>query len=229
MKKKVARTIAKPAQNLYANPDMGPWLAAARDGSGEALGKLLQALRTYLYLIAEDELDSALLPKGSASDLVQDTFLEAQRDFGQFGGNSAEEWQAWLRCLLRHNLADFARRYRGRQMRCIERESPQDRAEAEDGFDGGLVANGPTPSGLASQHEERDGLERALARLSADHCRVIRLHNHDECTFEEIGERMGRSAEATRKLWRRALDALHQELHRPRHEGADQHVKPGNA
>jgi hypothetical protein len=69
----------------------GDLLAAARRGSREALGQSLEACRRYLLAIADRQLDQDLQAKGGASDLVQETFLEAQRDFGQFHGPSPDE------------------------------------------------------------------------------------------------------------------------------------------
>src|SRR5262245_55812569 len=80
------------------------WLAAARAGSSEALGQALEACRNYLLLIALRELDSGLQAKGGASDLVQETMVDALRDFRRFHGSSEAELQAWLRELLLHNL-----------------------------------------------------------------------------------------------------------------------------
>ena len=54
--------------------------------------------------------------------MVQETFLEAQRDFGRFRGTTDGELRAWLRQLLLHNLANFARSYRGTEKRQVERE-----------------------------------------------------------------------------------------------------------
>ena len=90
--------------------DAAQRLAAARAGSREALGQVLQACRGYLLLLAERELDPDLQTKGGASDLVQETFLEAQKDFANFQGNSEGELRAWLRQILLHNLANFTRR-----------------------------------------------------------------------------------------------------------------------
>src|SRR5437773_7487633 len=92
--------------------DVAQYLPAARSGSREALGRVLEAYRAYLLLIANRQLDPELRAKGGASDLVQETFLEAQRDFAHFHGDSPGEVQAWLKQLLLHNLANFARRYR---------------------------------------------------------------------------------------------------------------------
>src|ERR687883_158141 len=93
--------------------DVARGLAEARAGSREALGRVLEACRGYLLLVAERELAPDLRPKGGASDLVQQTFLEAQRDFARFRGDSEEELLAWLRRLLLHNVADFSRRFHG--------------------------------------------------------------------------------------------------------------------
>ena len=50
--------------------------------------------------------------------------LEAFRDFERFGGNSEQEWLAWLKRILAHNAADFIRRYRGTAKRQARREVP---------------------------------------------------------------------------------------------------------
>src|SRR4051794_37421346 len=89
------------------------WLPGARAGAPEALGQLLEAWRGYLLVVAQRELDPDLRAKGGASDLVQETFLEAQRDFPRFHGDSEAELLAWLRRLLLNNVANFTRSYRG--------------------------------------------------------------------------------------------------------------------
>src|SRR5580698_9544840 len=104
-----------------AKTDTAQWLPAARAGSGEALGQVLEACRGYLLLIAQQELDTALQAKGGASDLVQQTFLEAQRDFSGFQGTTHAALLAWMRQLLLNNLANFRRDYH-RDKRRVSRE-----------------------------------------------------------------------------------------------------------
>jgi hypothetical protein len=41
---------------------------------------------------------------------------------------------------------------------------------------------------------------------------VIELRNRERLTFAEVGQRMGRSAEAARKLWARAIELLRKEM-----------------
>jgi RNA polymerase sigma-70 factor (ECF subfamily) len=192
------------------DPDLGGWLAAARAGSADALGRALEACRAYLLLVAERELDPDLRAKGGASDLVQETFLEAQRDFARFSGSSADELRAWLRQLLVHNLANFARGYRRTGKRRLDREAAADDRGWQD-----LSADTPSPSGRAMARERDEALERALARLPEDYRRVLVLRYQEGRPFEEIGRRMGRSANAVRKLWGRAIERLQAELEVP--------------
>src|SRR5262249_62211948 len=87
-------------------------LPAARAGSQEALGRLLEACHGYLLMVARQELPADLQAKGGASDLLQETLMDACRDFAQFRGDTEAELLGWLRQILRNNLAHFNRRYR---------------------------------------------------------------------------------------------------------------------
>src|SRR5262245_48395043 len=131
--------MAKPGEQVVRS------LSAARAGSLEALGQALEACRGYLLTIAQRELDPALQPKGGASDMVQQTLIEAVRDFERFDGTSEAELLQWLRRLLRNNLIDFAREYRETNKRQVDREVGLGGTSSVSPG-GGLAASGPTPS-----------------------------------------------------------------------------------
>src|SRR5262245_5335873 len=187
-----------------------PLLAAARTGSGEALGRLLESCRGYLLMVAEGELAAEVKAKEAASDLVQDTFLEAQRDFVQFQGASETELLAWLRRLLLNNVANVTRRYRTGK-RSVEREMALD-ARANHQLHANLPAEADSPSGQAVANEHAAALVKVLERLPADYREVLRLRYEEGRPFEEIAERMGRSANAVRKLFARAVERVQQEV-----------------
>jgi RNA polymerase sigma-70 factor (ECF subfamily) len=187
-------------------------LAEARAGSREALGQVLETFRGYLLLIADRELEPELRAKGGASDLVQETFLEAQRDFSRFHGNSAEELRAWLRRVLLNNVANFTRQYRERAKREVGREVPLEAGGSSHKRGAGLAADTISPSGQAVAHEQAEALARALERLPPDYRQVLALRHEEQLTFEEIGQKMQRTANAARMLWLRAVERLQKEM-----------------
>jgi RNA polymerase sigma-70 factor (ECF subfamily) len=162
--------------------------------------------------IARRELSRDLQPKGGASDLVQDTFLEAQRIFARFDGRSATELRAWLRCLLLHHTAKVGRRFRSSQKRRLAREVSLDSFHPPTTTDGFPAATQPSPSAHLLAQEREEVLWRALDRLPEDYRRVMLLRYQKQMTFEEIGRDMGRSGDAVRMLWGRALERLKHEL-----------------
>src|SRR5437870_12386577 len=86
-------------------------LIQARAGDAAALGRLLELYRNYLRLQARALIGAGLRVRLDPSDLVQETLLEAHRDFVGFTGQTEGEVVAWLRRILVHNLADQIKRH----------------------------------------------------------------------------------------------------------------------
>ena len=189
-------------------------LQAAREGSSEALGKLMEGFRPYLLLIAYQEMDSDLCAKAGPSDLVQESFLEAQRDIRNFQGAGQDELMAWLRQILLHNLADFARRYREAGARRVALEQRLDDS-AVPALRQQLVTDVPSPSTQAMANEQVVALIKLLNRLPEDYRQAIVLRHQQHLSFTEIGAALGRSAEAARKLWARAIEAMQEHMRPP--------------
>jgi RNA polymerase sigma-70 factor (ECF subfamily) len=192
--------------------DAAQYFPAARAGSREALGQLLEACRAYLLRVANEGVAADIQAKGGASDLVQETFLEAQRDFARFQGNTEAELLAWLRCLLLNNVSNFARHYRATGKREVGREVQLNRGDSSKAREPAFVANMPSPSMEAMAHEKAEAVARALERLPEDYRRVITLRNQERRDFDDIGRLMERSADAARRLWSRAIERLQHEL-----------------
>lgn len=191
--------------------ELSRMLAAARAGDREALGAALQHCRDYLLAVAERQVNPALRGKGGASDVVQQTFLDAQRDFGDFGGASQEELQAWLRRLLLNNAADFAKGFQGTEKRRLDREVGLPDS-LRSSMNGDLPGAAPTPSVDAMAAEEAERIRRIVQSLPEDYRQVVTWRYEEELSFEDIAQRMGRSENAVRKLWFRAIERLEEEL-----------------
>jgi RNA polymerase sigma-70 factor (ECF subfamily) len=196
-------------------PEVDRLLPSARAGSAEALGRALEAFRGYLLAVANQKLDPALRAKGGASDIVQETFLEAQRDIGQFAGTTGAELKAWLVRLLLNNAANFARHYKATDKRQVGREVGLPAHTPSGPAGAGLAGGGPTPSVELMAGEQAAALHRAIARLPEDYRRVIVLRNQEDRPFAVIAAVMGRSENAVRKLWFRAVELLQREMDAP--------------
>jgi RNA polymerase sigma-70 factor, ECF subfamily len=192
-------------------------LQAARAGSTAALGQLMEMCRQYLLGVANGELESQLQAKAGASDLVQDAFLEAQRIFSRFQGETSQELLAWLRAILLNKLADFNRAYRGTDKRQVAREMAIDGGPTPSAPGLQPAANVATPSGIVAQDEEAQAVQRALDRLPDHYRQVILWRQWEDMPFEEIARRLGKSVDAARMVWWRAIERLQQELG-PTHE-----------
>jgi RNA polymerase sigma-70 factor (ECF subfamily) len=185
-------------------------LVKARAGNAAALGQLLELYRNYLRLQALALIGTGLRVRLDPSDLVQETFLEAHRDFPRFAGHTEGEIVAWLRRILVRNLADQLKRHRAggrdyRRQESLEAKLDRSSQDIEQSLQTGLS----TPSGRAAEREQSVVLADALAALPADYREVIVLRHLERLKFDEIAARMGRSSGAVRMLWTRALENLH--------------------
>jgi RNA polymerase sigma-70 factor (ECF subfamily) len=191
-------------------------LSRARAGDDSARERLFASCRSYVHLIARAQVGTSLQAKVDASDVVQQTLLEAHLALAQFHGSTEEEWLAWLRKILSRNTADFVRQYRGTQKRELRREISMDRPLANDSGSARWEPAGPqeSPSVLAMQKERELQLADAVSRLAADYQEVIVLRNLERLPFDEVARRMGRSRPAVQMLWMRAIQKLQAELER---------------
>jgi RNA polymerase sigma-70 factor, ECF subfamily len=195
-------------------PHFSELIGKARQGDPECRDELFRLCRSYLDLMARAQVESWLRVKVDASDLVQQTLLEAHRDFERFRGGSQQEWLAWLRRILARNAADFVRHYRGAAKRQARREV-RFAAASESGFQHG-APEPAAPDGSPSQEflrfENELRVAAALASLPPDYQEVVLLRNLQRLPFDEVAQRMNRSRPAAQMLWLRALRKLRELL-----------------
>lgn len=183
-----------------------------RAGHQAALGALLDTCRTYLLLVANRGLPDDVRRKVGASDLVQETFLQAQQVFERFQGESPEELRAWLVAILENKLAQARRHYLGTAMRDVGREVPFAGGSTGPGIDEAIDPGAEPPSAIYAAVEEAQKLDAAMKRMPGDYQTAIELRNLERKSFAELGVALDRSADAARKLWLRAFARLQKEL-----------------
>ena len=197
---------------MSVNPefDTQDLLRAARAGDGSAQGRLMEMYRNYLILLARLQIGRRLQGKVDPSDLVQETFLNAHRDFAGFRGKTEEEIVVWLRRILATRLAMTVRRYhgvKGRDVR-LERELAGDLEASSKSLNREFVAPFSSPSQHAAGREQAVLLADALRELPEDYREVIILRHMEGLPFPLVARQMGRSVDSVKKLWMRGLVQL---------------------
>src|SRR5437660_6335942 len=145
-------------------------LHRARAGEAPALGTLLELYRAYLVVLARVQIGRRLQGKVDASDVVQEAFLGACRDFPQFRGTTETAFLNWLRQILASLLANLVRHYQGTQRRDVrlERQLAGELEQSSQALDRNLVAPQSSPSEQAIRRAQSALLAEALRRLPAD-------------------------------------------------------------
>lgn len=190
------------------------WLIRAKEGSAEALGRLLEAFRPYLLTVANEELPLRLQAKVGASDLVQDAFVEAQRAFPSFAGEDVSVFKAWLRQILLHQQQHTIRHFAAGK-----RATNREQALADEPWKGAVVdqlaASGPSPSSVVVREETQarletqlESLDRAIRELPEKQQQVILLRYQHGWTLRRIAEFLNCSEPAVRRLWSSSVDRL---------------------
>jgi RNA polymerase sigma-70 factor, ECF subfamily len=172
----------------------------ARRGSAPALdalytrcaGKLLPLIRLRMGRSLRTELESR--------DILQAVLLKSFERIRQFEGSAGGSLMAWMARIAENEIRDRAD-YQGRQRRDAARRVPLEAA---------VDLPGPVRSALTQTilNEEAARLERALDALPENHRDVILLRQFEELTFPEIAIRLGKSEDACRMMFARAMTAL---------------------
>lgn len=198
---------------VRAQSEVEQLFTSARAGSSSCLGRLLSLYTNYLKLLVTAQMDSRLRVRVSPSDIVQETFFEAHRDFEQFRGQSTGEFVAWLRKIVVNNILRVVEQHLHAEKRDVRREVSLEEIgrrleQSTVRLETLLAEQTDSPSGCAVRHEHEILLADALATLPRDYREVIVLRHIEGLPFEDVARRMERSAGAVRMLWLRALKSL---------------------
>jgi RNA polymerase sigma-70 factor (ECF subfamily) len=174
----------------------------------------LEQFRSYLVLLARIRLDRRLQPKVDASDIVQQSLLEAHQGRHQFRGRTVAEQAAWLRQILARNLANVVRDL-GREKRDVARERSleADLEQSASHLEGWLAAEQSSPSHQAERHERAVQLAGALSGLPENQREAVVLRHFHCLSLAEIAEQLNCTTSAVTGLLHRGLKNLHQALH----------------
>lgn len=176
----------------------------ARSGDQSCFQALCDRHGPGLIAQIRRNLSPPILRKVSASDVLQEAYLTAYQRLGEFEDRGDGAFAAWLAAIVRHKLLDAARRYAGTAKRgAVAEVSRGGRADTA-----AFAAGGPSPSALAIDGERKERVRAALPTLPPDYREVLELRLAEQLSVKQVAERMGRSPDAVKKLYARALALL---------------------
>jgi len=175
--------------------------------------------RSYLRILARVCLRSAGPPhqKVEASDIVQDSLMQALLALPQFHGATEHEFRGWLRVILENKLKDAIRHFaRKKRDAAIERTVCETLEKSsvyfERRFERVILADQTSPSRRVLQNERANIIAKYLEALPADQRMAIELHHLGGNSLQETAEQMNRSTASVAGLLRRGLKALREGL-----------------
>ncbi|RMF40911.1 MAG: sigma-70 family RNA polymerase sigma factor [Planctomycetota bacterium] len=171
-----------------------------------------EAFRSYLHVLAETQLHAKLKSKVDASDIVQQTLLQAYRSRDQFRGQSSAEKAGWLRRILGNVVYALARDF-SRQRRDVSREQSIQAIEASSIMLGNLLsAENSSPSAALHREERAAALAQAMLELTEEQRRAIILKYWENASLADIAQELGKSTEAVAGLIFRGMKRLRQQF-----------------
>lgn len=180
----------------------------AREGDEESIAEFCDRYRGFLFGLASLQIGPQLQRKFSASDLVQDSLIDAVGSFSTFRGATESEFKSWLRSVLANNLKDVVRRFYDAQCRDARREVSID---DWDPIQNPAASECPRQQAF-QRHELDQELVLAISELPPVQQSVLKLRHQMQLPFRQIADRLGVTEVAARKTWSRAVAHLRSRL-----------------
>lgn len=163
----------------------------AQQGDREAFNKLYE-----LYIDKVFNRVKSKVPPQYVEDVTQEIFVAVLRSLHRFEHRS--RFSTWLYTIVNRQIADF---YRQRQRSSTNLAVNLDSVEHLL-FDPAFSEHG----------EERALVQKAFITLPEHYQDIILLRFADGLTFSDIADHRGQSLEAVKSLYRRAIQALRNEM-----------------
>ena len=172
-------------------------LGQALGGDSSARGGLLERLRPRVVLWAAARLSGKLRALLEPEDVAQEVLIAVSKSFDRFDNREYRAFLGWLFTIAEHRIRDRVDYHNAKS-----RQPPEPREGSAD----------TTPSVIAVRNERVERVREAIERLPQDYKDVIRLRRFQELDCREVAELMGRSENAVRVLYCRAIKALGREM-----------------
>jgi RNA polymerase sigma-70 factor, ECF subfamily len=176
--------------------------------SESPLASTIARFRPVLLTLAESLIARAYRTEVEASDLVQQTLMEAHGAASVLSTMNEAAQFAWLRNTLRHNLLDAVKHLRTLKQGIQQRHRFADLENSFIRLEKILIADETSPSQIVQRNEQVTLMLAAMQELPLQQRTAIILKHLQGLTLREVAESMNLSESATAGLLHRGRQQL---------------------
>ena len=182
----------------------------AREGDKSAVGRLYSVYAERVRWMVRLRMSRDLRSKFESMDLVQNTLIHALSGLDQFAYTNEGDFVRWLSKIAENELRGSLKKLHAGKRDIRKEVRLYNYGPSTGGGFGGIPGpiESTTPSVIMSKKEELDKLEKVIDGLKPEYREVIILTKIDGLSYKEIAGRLGKSADAVRKLVSRAMAEL---------------------
>ena len=168
----------------------------------------IERFRPILLTLAEAMISPKLQCDLEASDLVQQTLMEAHHHADKLASTESAPFFAWLRTCLKHNILDSIKHLKTQKQGIRRRERASELAHSFDQLDKVFVSDQTSPSQIAQRNEQITILLEILQDLPSNQRTAVIMKHLRGCSLREIAEALCLSEAAVAGLLHRGRQRL---------------------
>jgi RNA polymerase sigma-70 factor (ECF subfamily) len=196
-------------------PSEDQLIELAATGDASAVKTLLEQHRERLLHMVAVRMDPRVVQRLDASDVVQDSLLEAHEKFAEYAGTRPLPLYPWLRQIAWQHLMHAHERHIHTKKRSVVREQASVVMLSDDSVQGlveHLVDSQTSPSGKVMREELQQRIRGALADMSPRDGDILVMRYLEHMSIDEIAATLQISENAVHMRQLRALQKLRESL-----------------
>ncbi len=202
------------AMSAETDAEVATLIARLRAGDRGALAELFDKHRDKLRRMVQLRLDHRLAGRISASDVLQEAYIDALKRIDHYFQKPDQPFFGWLRLVVGQRLADVHREHMAQKRNAgkdVTIDSPMPGTDSAC-LAAYLLGHLTSPSHAAAKNEAFAQVEEALNQMDSMDREVLALRHFEELSNTETATILGIQPAAASKRYVRALAKLKQIL-----------------
>ncbi|MBZ5500106.1 MAG: sigma-70 family RNA polymerase sigma factor [Acidobacteriia bacterium] len=183
-------------------------LERARGGDQAAFEELFQRHRARLRRAIAMRMDRRVAARVDASDILQDTYLEAIRRLPKYIRQEGMPFYLWLHWIAREKVLALHRRHLGAEKRRVTHEVARLPVDSSAEFVSGIADRSPSPSQELARVELAERLRVALGQLDDEERDLILWRHFEQLSARDMAQLLQITEAAASKRYLRAVERL---------------------